>query len=66
MLSSTAVTATDDSYYYASLQAPDTFFQIQIAGVDSRGYQFTRISRAGVDATDVQVTLGMFLRYTLQ
>ena len=52
-------TAAGKGYFYASVKAPASFFQIQIAGVDDRGYQFTRISCTGVDTTDVQITLGM-------
>ena len=57
-LDSLSLTSAGDGYFYAETEAPASFFQIQISGVDSRGYQFTRISRAGVDTTDVQVTLG--------
>ena len=60
MLSSTGVTTTDNSYYHTSIEAPASTFLVQITGVDSRGYQFTRISHTGVETTDVQVSLGKF------
>ena len=58
---STNTTAAGKGYFYATINAPASFFQIGITGIDSRGYQFSRISHVGVDTTDVQIALGVLL-----
>ena len=58
VLNSFSLTPAGNGYFFANTEAPAAFFQIRISGVDSRGYRFTRIGRAGEDTTDVFITLG--------
>ena len=41
-------------------EAPNSSFQIQVTGVDNNEVPLSRVNRAGVDITDIQLVLGRY------